>query len=171
MLHQHEKGWEFICDELLPAVVGTTTWERRSVIKEISKFVTVSDVAFCLLTVKNNWEYWVSVAAPTDQGTNEKLVYKETKWTSSTLVAGRNTGWTQDGLQAFNELCKMEDEDRKNNPTVESEYLVKKQAKQLMDQKKPRRVAIIELGVQAYVADEISLEFNSTTPAQNITSI
>lgn len=158
-LRQHEKGWEFICDELLPAVVGTTTWERRSVIEEISSFVTVSDVAFCLLTVENNWDYWVSVADPEDlQDSEAKMIYKDTKWTSSTLVAGRNTGWSQEGLQTFNDLCKMEHEDRINNPLVEKEYLLKKKAKLLMAQKKPRRVARIEIGVQAYV-DENSLEF------------
>jgi hypothetical protein len=157
-LRQHEKGWEFICEELLPAVVGVTTWETRSVIEEIRNFATVSDVAFCLLTVENNWDYWASVADPNLQEQDQQSIYKDTKWTSSTLIAGRNTGWSQDGLQTFNELCKMENDDRNTNPMVEKEYLLKKKAKQMMAQKKPGRVARIELGVQAYV-DENSLDF------------
>jgi len=163
MLRGNERAWEFICDELLPAVVGTTIWEQQSVSEEVSKFVTVSDVAFCLLTVENNWTYWVDIAAPDLDKDNENEHDKpkipgDTKWTSSTLVAGKNTGWSQEGLQRFNELCKLEAENRLLYGSVEKQYLKKKKEKNAIAQNKSKRDTRVDHGVETYV-DEASLDW------------
>ena len=83
MLRENEGAWWFICDELLPVVVGTTIWERQSVAQKVSAIATVSDVAFCLLTVENNWDYWIGIAAPnleknTDNDQHDKKNFTET---------------------------------------------------------------------------------------------
>ena len=169
-LRQHERAWWFICDRLLPAVVGAHIWDRQSVVDEVSDFVTVSDVAFCLLSVENNWDYWVEIAtlttAPTtstdrdknsDQSDKPKIT-GETKWTSSNLVAGKNSGWSQEGLHRFNELCKFETENRDQHKSVEEQYLKRKKERDAVaHSNKQRRNTRVDHGVQTYV-DEASLD-------------
>ena len=164
MLREHEQAWWFICDELLPAVVGTHIWEKQSVAQKVSAIATVSDVAFCLLTVENNWDYWVGIAAPnleqkSDNDQHDKpKIYGDTKWTSSTLVAGKNTGWSREGLQRFNELCELETENRRLNVSVENQYLKMKQEQAAVAQNKSRRDTRVDHGVQTYV-DEASMDW------------
>ena len=110
--------------QLLPAVVGTTTWERRVAVQKITKFTTVSDVAFCLLALENNWDYWVKVASIDPTSTpedflNNRTTYPATKWTSSPVIVGKNTGWRKEGLQRFNALRQAEAKDREENSSVD----------------------------------------------------
>ena len=85
--------------------------------------------------MENNWDYWIGIAAPnleknTDNDQHDKQkIYGDTKWTLSTLVAGKNTGWSREGLQRFKELCKLETEIRRLNESVENQYLKMKQIK------------------------------------------
>ena len=118
--------------QLLPAVVGTTTWERRVAVQKNSEFMTVSDVAFCLLALENNWDYWVKLASidPTstpEEIMNSRTTYPTAKWTSSPEMSGKNTGWSKEGLQRFNALCQAEAKDREENSSVDFDFLVKKQ--------------------------------------------
>jgi hypothetical protein len=98
----------------------------------VSEFTSVSDVAFCLLALENNWNYWVKVASidpavTPEDSLNNRNTYPATKWTSSPVIGGKNTGWSKEGLQRFNELCLAEAEDRNVNSTVDYNFLVKKQ--------------------------------------------
>ena len=106
-------GWAFLCDRLLHAVVGTTTWDRMVAVQKVSEFTTVSDVAFCLLALENNWDYWAKVASINPMCTpeaniNNCITYPATKWTSSPIIGGKNAGWSKEGLQRFNALCQAE---------------------------------------------------------------
>ena len=117
-------GWAFLCNRLLPAVVGTNTWERRVAVQQMTEFTTVSDVAFCLLALENNWDYWVQVASIDQTSTqeaslNNRTTYPATKWTSSPVIGGKNTGYSKEGLQRFNELCQVEAKDREENSSVD----------------------------------------------------
>ena len=125
-------GWAFLCNSLLPAVVGTTTWDRRVAVKKMTEFTTVSDVAFCLLALENNWDYWVKIASinptgATEQNRNNNNTYPTTKWTSSPVIGGKNTGWSKEGLQRFNALCQTEAIDREANSSIDIDFLLKKQ--------------------------------------------
>ena len=157
-LREHESTWWFICDKLLPAVVGTHIWDRKSVVDEVSDFVTVSDVAFCLLSVENNWDYWVEIATPaiTDrdnegQSADIQKITGETKWTSSNLVAGKNAGWSEAGLQRFNDLCTLEAENRDQHRSVEKQYLKKKKERDAVAYSKQRRNSSVGTRVRTYV--------------------
>jgi hypothetical protein len=119
-------GWVILCNRLLPAVVGTTTWERKVAVQKITEFTTVSDVAFCLLALENNWDYWVKMASIEDDS-NTHNTYPTTKWTSSPVLSGKNTGWSKEGLERYNELCQEEATDRVVNSAVDFDFLLKKQ--------------------------------------------
>ena len=140
--------------QLLPAVAGTTTWEQRVAAQKLTEFTTVSDVAFCLLALENNWYYWVKVASidPTstpEDSINNRTTYPATKWTSSPVIGGKNTGWSKEGLQRFNALCQAEAKDREENSSVDFEFLVKKQQEKNARHKTKRRV--VSATVKTYV--------------------
>jgi hypothetical protein len=154
-LRESVVGWIFLCNRLLPAVVGTTTWERRVAIQQVSEFTTVSDVAFCLLALENNWDYWQHVAS-VDPTMNNRTTYPATKWTSSPVIGGKNTGWSEEGLHRFNELCQLEAKDREENSSVEYEFLVKKQRDNIARNKQSKTVVVA--AVSTYV-DEHALNY------------
>ena len=95
-------GWAFLCQHLLPAVVGNTTWDQKVAVQKVPEFTTVSDVAFCLLALENNWDYWVKVASVEDDSST-RTTFPTTKWTSSPVMSGKNTGWSKEGLERFND--------------------------------------------------------------------
>ena len=146
-------GWAFLCHHLLPAVVGTTTWDQKVAVQKMTEFTTVSDVAFCLLALENNWDYWVKVASIEDDSST-RTTYPTTKWTSSPVMSGKNTGWSKEGLQRFNELCQAEATDRVENAAVDFDFLVKKQQENNARHKQKRTV--VSATVKTYV-DEHSL--------------
>jgi hypothetical protein len=146
-------GWAFLCQHLLPAVVGNTTWERKVAVQKVPEFTTVSDVAFCLLALENNWDYWVKVASIEDDSST-RTTFPTTKWTSSPVMSGKNTGWSLEGLERFNELCQIEAADRVENAAVDYDFLVKKQQENNAKHKQKRTV--VSATVKTYV-DEHSL--------------
>jgi hypothetical protein len=148
-----EVGWTFLCQHLLPAVVGNTTWERKVAVQKVPEFTTVSDVAFCLLALENNWDYWVKVASIEDDSST-RTTFPTTKWTSSPVMSGKNTGWSLEGLERFNELCQIEAADRVENAAVDYDFLVKKQQENNAKHKQKRTV--VSATVKTYV-DEHSL--------------
>jgi hypothetical protein len=132
-------GWAFLCNRLLPSVVGTTNWERKVAVQRIAEFTTVSDIAFCLLALENNWDYWVKVASVEDDSST-RTTYPTTRWTSSPVMSGKNTGWSIEGLERFNELCNEEATDRVENAEVEFDFLVKKQQENNVRHKQKKTV-------------------------------
>ena len=147
--------------QLLPAVVGTTTWERKVAVQKIPEFTTVSDVVFCLLAQENNWDYWVKVASIDPTSTPEEIMnslttYPTTKWTLSTVMSGKNTGWSKEGLQRFNALCQAEAKDREENSSVDFDFLVKKQHENNA-RSKPKKTVVFAT-VKTYV-DEHALYY------------
>jgi hypothetical protein len=125
----------------------------------VSDFTTVSDVAFCLLALENNWDYWVKVASidpaeTPEDSLNNRTTYPSTKWTSSPVIGGKNTGWSKEGLQRFNELCQAESKDRDVNSLVDCNFLVKKQHENSARCKAKK--AVVFAAVKTYV-DEHAL--------------
>ena len=162
LLRENQDGWNFICDEFLPSVVGIANCERKAVTEEVSKFATVSDIAFIVLTLENNWTYWEGIctlaAKIPEEDVEKRLSYPPTKWTSATVIGGKNTGWSQKGLERFNELCELESANRKSFGEVETEYLKQKQMDATAKQKPRPTTAHTANTVKTYI--DLS-EFNS----------
>jgi hypothetical protein len=103
-------------------VVGVRKFERNKCHVKYSKYVTVSDEAFTILTLENNWERWSSMAEYMDWKDSDE----PSKWTTSKEkrskaknattaddtssaenncpLAKRYRGWSAQGIARYNQL-------------------------------------------------------------------
>jgi hypothetical protein len=98
---------------------------------KLSNFVTVSQEAFGLLLYKNGYEGWswmLSDSLSSSDGDGIEAPKQPTfKYTSKSInhVMGRNSGWTVEGLNAFNTLYALVTKDREDNGEAFDDALLK----------------------------------------------
>jgi hypothetical protein len=92
--------------------------------------------------------------ASIEDDSNTRNTYPTTKWTSSPVLSGKNTGWSKEGLEQFNELCQQEATDRVENSAVDFDSLVKKQQKN--NARHTQKKTVNSVTVKTYI-DEHSL--------------
>ena len=101
-------AYRVFCEFVLSHVVGRDVWKRCAHTHTISQIATVSDEAFALLLLENSWEAWKAVAGK--QTSVPCPIYS---------VRGPGTkrfqGWTEKGIERFNELYDDVSEDRRHN--------------------------------------------------------
>jgi hypothetical protein len=108
-------------------VVGLRHFDRNKCLQYFGNYITVSDEAFTVLTLENNWERW-SDMAESDEWRESSV---PSKWTTSTEKRASNQqpdkvssdtsvvtpqarrfrGWTAQGINRYNQLfmeIKME---------------------------------------------------------------
>ena len=87
----------------------------------LPNFVTASQEAFALLLYKNGYEAWswmLSDSSSSSDGDGSEAPKQPAfKYTSKSInhVMGRNSGWTAEGLNAFNTLYALVKRDREDN--------------------------------------------------------
>jgi hypothetical protein len=116
---------------MLPPVYGKEIWNEVAGKSKLSDFVTASQEAFALLLYKNGYEAWSWVLSDSSSSSDSDGIgapvgppFKYTS-RSKTRVGGRNSGWTMEGLTAFNTLYGMVVKDRTDNGEVFDEALLK----------------------------------------------
>ncbi len=117
---------EFL-EDYVSVVVGKNDFRRKSKHLLLSSFVTVSDEAFALLTIKNNEEVWPIkyFNSSVEEGELE-LDEPKTKFTNRRRLSGSaRDGWTPEGMKQFITYYKMVAENRKSVAGLkfEKEYL------------------------------------------------
>ena len=114
----------FFCYNILECVAGKQEWKLEKVRKTVStSCVTVSDEAFALLILENGWERFVFYASNEEKNEVQKL--------PPNLYTGRKggnmiyEGWSDDGIERFNELCSQVKSDRMSSEgqTFEKSFL------------------------------------------------
>ena len=153
-------------------VVGIRHFDRNKTTSSYSTYVTVSDEAFTILSLENNWERWSAMAREEDWRESDV----PSKWTTSrdkkikrdeygnrlgdndTAQATRYRGWSYQGIARYNQLCD-EIEKKRGTETFQAfeEYLVtefqteeeeegkKKGKRQKVDTRRPLPEAYHEL--------------------------
>jgi hypothetical protein len=119
------KNWPIykdFCSFFVSGVVGIRHFDRNKCQKQLSKYVTISDEAFAVLTLENNWSRW-SCMAKRDEWKDSDV---PSKWTTSrdkrkhtkqggddsscdedsTPQARRYRGWSAKGIARYNQLFK-----------------------------------------------------------------
>ncbi len=114
-----------------------TKWKSKvfeDTTKKVSDIITVSDEAFIVLTLENNWERWLDInnksknnyttstrGKTTSYQCNimPKYTFINTKGTRDGLQNVPWKGWSNEGILRFNEICKTVKEDRKHNLAVD----------------------------------------------------
>ena len=103
------------------AVVGVRKFDRNKCHVKYSKYVTVSDEAFAVLTLENNWKRWSSMADDMDWKDSDEpskwTTSKEKRKASSAATTADNSsvendcpqakryrGWSAQGIARYNQL-------------------------------------------------------------------
>jgi len=109
--------------QLWVRVFGSSTLSKK-----ISDFVTVSDEAFTLLTIENNYDRWMSKF-----NKEEDKHEVRAKWTNSGKSAAgvgksrKFDGWAKEGYKRFNELHHLVKLDREKWSRRQFEELLKEE--------------------------------------------
>ena len=133
-LRKDETGiYEKFVDYLLSAVVGKQIYKSRKHKSLVSTYTSISDEAFALIVVENNWERWVDM----HEQKNFKSSNVMPKFTNAgkTRYSGNGSsnqkfkGWSAAGLKRFNEIFLMVKQDRNMKHAVkwEESFKLKKE--------------------------------------------
>ena len=86
----------FIVEHLAGAVIGQRKWKTTRCYAPLTKHMSISDEAFMLLVLENQYELWINSDTTkvgqgkyTENGPNKKFC-----------------GWTNEGMRRFNKLLK-----------------------------------------------------------------
>ena len=138
---------------------------------KISSILTVSDEAFVLLILENNWDRWMDLNkksdnkyVPSKRGSENPIVSDvKPMYTNINGRAGSNEvnrGWSKEGIKRFNVLCGMVKEDREENEDGDKELL--EQMKPLIKTQSRKRAKLNNPITKAYVDIEINDDGNSS---------
>ena len=108
-------------DNYVSAVVGKQKFKRAASIALLSSFVTVSDEAFALLTIKNNWEVWPAKFRNKGKDQDDMEPIPRTKYTNRRRYGKLRDGWTKDGQREFLKYYNMVTDDRRSAEGIEME--------------------------------------------------
>ena len=141
------------------AVVGLAAYRSQVGVKFLRHFVTVCDEAFVLLMLENNEARWMDMYSR--DATKSTLVNKFTDGGTS-QKNGRSrsfSGWSNAGLNRFNELFKMVERDRaRENCGFEGAFL--NQMREKYGNKRKRnigRAVLQEEEPVTFVLDEMDM--------------
>lgn len=133
--------WEYMCRFLLRALLRAKSYEDKLSSQPVSRFATVSDIAFVRLVMENNWERWSVEVQYTAEQLKAGQVLPKPKWTVAGHVPGDfNQGWSEEGRDRFNELCAFEANDRLVNAKVDDDIMAAAKEREEGKKKKVTRV-------------------------------
>ena len=142
-LRQNEDPFATFVTTFLKPTYSTKWKTKRSErgTKRLADIITVSDEAFVLLTLENNWERWIDMnnkaknkyttatrgkSNAIDTNVMPKYTYINRKRDD---IADGDTvpvvwrGWNNEGILRFNELCKSVKQDRKDRADIDKMVL------------------------------------------------
>ena len=126
-LRHNEDAYREFLEDYVSVVVGKIDFKRKSKCMKLSSFVTISDEAFALLTIKNNEEAWPAKVNNTLLGEGETPEEEpKTRYTNRRRLSGSpRDGWTREGMKQFLEYYKLVAENRNSavGRKFEEEYL------------------------------------------------
>lgn len=128
MLRQNRETMTLFADRFIPCVIGKVSFRRlQQGEPEFDTYTTVSDEGFALLALENIYDSFINIDMqsyflPRTQGDMKRLSVKG-KYTSWGDKAKRFGGWSEAGMDRYNELCGTVSNDRKtNSSTWEDHY-------------------------------------------------
>ncbi len=108
-------------DNYVSVVVGKQMFKKKAQVSLLSSFVTVSDEAFALLTVKNNQEVWPVKYRNKGKRHEDMEKVPDTKYTNRRRYGKVRDGWTKEGQREFLRYYNMVMDDRRSPSGVEME--------------------------------------------------
>ena len=147
---QSPETWMKVVDTYCSLTAGQDAYRRAST-DNVSSWLTASTEAFTLLLVEN-YHDWARSTALRKKQQEEQLEQQEEsseqeaavvppKYTFAGKGAGRNMGWSHEGIKRYNELFKLVKEDRLVRGEVDENYFKRKQLESLEQARKKRKRA------------------------------
>jgi hypothetical protein len=139
------------CTFFVSGVVGIRHFDRNKCLKQYSKYVTVSDEAFTVLTLENNWDRWSSMAGKDDwkesdvpsKWTTSKEKRKTNRDNDDSPQARKFRGWSAQGIARYNQLfIEIKNEREKTTYHAFEDYCIEefeKEAEEMGQGKHKRR--------------------------------
>ena len=107
-------GW--FVSQFLPAVVGSRCWNANYRKNTISSFVTVSDEAFALVNMENNYARWQDMFIKQNTKTSEVGALCTNSGESKKNGQSKKfQGWAAAGIEQYNAYYLAVKQDRENN--------------------------------------------------------
>ena len=174
-LRENEESFEIFVKHFLKPTYSKK-WNhqvvyRRKKIKTIGNIVSITDEAFVLLILENNWERWIDINnqsknkyIPSKRGREKpkvsSIMPKYTHLQVKNANAERNEdqgckGWRESGIQRYNELCELVQDNRKHFVDVDKsllEELNPKESPSTNKRQRKRQKSIIT--VKPFVEDD-----------------
>ena len=149
-MRQLAETYEMFFTYFIPAIGRRTYWKHVVAnAKTDNDITTVSNEAFVLLILENNWNRWLDIYIKNDgkivpmKGRGKRYLDCDIlpKYTRGGAMPGLHSertgdfgkGWTNEGIERFNELFDKVKEDRINNPHFITNWL-RKERERLRDQ-------------------------------------
>lgn len=112
---------KYFMDHYVSAVIGKQRFRKLAQGSVVSSFVTVSDEAFALLTVKNNQEVWPAKFRNKGKKLEDMEKVPNPKYTNRRRYGKIRDGWTKDGQREFLRYYNMVMDDRKAEEGIQME--------------------------------------------------
>jgi hypothetical protein len=133
MMRQDGETYAVFCENLLSQVVGRNEWKTRGGSALISEIATVSDEAFAILLLENNYDVWTKEVLGPTTGSDTVVT---SKYTLNGAGTKKNQGWTNEGLNRYNKLAALVSADRSRDSNKTWEKTIKKMKSDAEDEKK-----------------------------------
>lgn len=111
----------FLCVNFIPSVVGAIQWRKFSCERGLQTYATLTDEAFMIFTLENNYDTWVAQGKrkiakgrglePPPAGPNPRPMYTD----GFGKLAKKFSGWSEAGRKRFNELALVVKREREND--------------------------------------------------------
>jgi hypothetical protein len=108
---ERKKAYYYFVEHILECVAGKKEWKKDKFGTKISDAVSVSNEAFALLLLSNSWEVFEEHAMSKNEG-RQKETKTRPKYTGKMGGSRRFEGWTRDGIETYNTLCRQLVKDR-----------------------------------------------------------
>ena len=112
----YNNAYETMFHVFMPHVVGVFQWnDSMSRDGKLEEIVSVTDEAFCLLVLENNWDRWFDMY-------NELNTRRDAKYTLQKRKRGCKftSGWTKEGLKRYKRLHQLVTADRENDKRLKT---------------------------------------------------
>lgn len=108
----------WLIDTFFVAYVGSFEFRNKSKVTTVSNILTVSDEAFILLCIENNFDKWIELYEIRKQKKlgNVVAAVKHARYTrtgpGNKGFTDKAAGWNNEGIESYNQLCQIVARDR-----------------------------------------------------------
>jgi hypothetical protein len=126
-LRQDKHGaYTFFAEHIINCVSGRKNWKQKQIECSMRDSSTATDKAFAILLLENGRDKWEAMARSENGKSTEPTKYTSTKREGGTR---RYEGWSDEGLERFNEMLVLAQSDRRHHADWDAMNLDSKRKK------------------------------------------